>query len=169
MTQLKCGSYEAGNTWQNTSLQPSLPRAQSQKKSSCTRRAYHCFTRTENADFQTEGEFMLRGGIERYVRTFPEGGFWKAQGLKLCLMGSPFASSLLFTSYTSSNFFTKFYNIAPDLVSWLTALHCSLLCFNCKSLPGEELSFRQAAGAGAREQEPGRNREGGRSSTMVWF
>lgn len=23
---------------------------------------------------------MLRGGIERYVRTFPEGGFWKARG-----------------------------------------------------------------------------------------
>lgn len=35
--------------------------------------------KTENPDFQTEGEFMLRGGIERYVRTFPEGGFWKGK------------------------------------------------------------------------------------------
>ncbi|CAJ1451120.1 unnamed protein product [Effrenium voratum] len=33
----------------------------------------------DNPDFQTDGEFMLRGGIERYVRTFPEGGFWKGK------------------------------------------------------------------------------------------
>ena len=77
------------------------------KKSSCTRGPYHCFTRTVNPDFQTEGEFMLRGGIERYVRTFPEGGFWKAQGL-----GSPFCSllrhfGLPFTSCTRSKFYSS--------------------------------------------------------------
>ncbi|CAK9002268.1 unnamed protein product [Durusdinium trenchii] len=35
--------------------------------------------KNDNPDFKTEGEFMLRGGIERYVRTFPEGGFWKGK------------------------------------------------------------------------------------------
>ncbi|CAE7637334.1 STR6 [Symbiodinium sp. CCMP2456] len=33
----------------------------------------------DNPEFETEGEFMLRGGIERYVRTFPEGGYWKGK------------------------------------------------------------------------------------------
>jgi len=33
----------------------------------------------ENPEFQTEGEYMVRGGIERYMRTFPEGGFWKGR------------------------------------------------------------------------------------------
>ena len=65
---------------------------------------------------------MLRGGIERYVRTFPEGGFWKAQGLKLCLMGSPFASSLLFTGYTSSNFYSSRFGVRADGTSLLIAL-----------------------------------------------
>eukprot|EP00976_Prorocentrum_cordatum_P081332 1184360-Prorocentrum_minimum.AAC.1 len=30
-------------------------------------------------DLQTEGVYMVRGGIERYMRTFPEGGFWKGK------------------------------------------------------------------------------------------
>mmetsp|Transcript_79459 Transcript_79459/g.177971 ORF Transcript_79459/g.177971 Transcript_79459/m.177971 type:complete len:509 (-) Transcript_79459:81-1607(-) len=33
----------------------------------------------EQPEFKTEGEFMVRGGIERYMRTFPEGGFWKGR------------------------------------------------------------------------------------------
>ncbi|CAE7681614.1 STR6 [Symbiodinium sp. CCMP2592] len=33
----------------------------------------------DKPEFETEGEFMLRGGIERYVRTFPEGGYWKGK------------------------------------------------------------------------------------------
>eukprot|EP00931_Biecheleriopsis_adriatica_P106410 TRINITY_DN80871_c0_g1_i2.p1 TRINITY_DN80871_c0_g1~~TRINITY_DN80871_c0_g1_i2.p1 ORF type:complete len:521 (-),score=119.91 TRINITY_DN80871_c0_g1_i2:43-1605(-) len=33
----------------------------------------------DNPEFQTEGEFMVRGGIERYMRTFPEGGYWKGK------------------------------------------------------------------------------------------
>ncbi|CAE7905676.1 STR6, partial [Symbiodinium necroappetens] len=33
----------------------------------------------DNPEFETDGEFMLRGGIERYVRTFPEGGYWKGK------------------------------------------------------------------------------------------
>lgn len=33
----------------------------------------------EKPDFQTEGEFMVRGGIERYMKTFPEGGYWKGK------------------------------------------------------------------------------------------
>eukprot|EP00933_Yihiella_yeosuensis_P060558 TRINITY_DN63307_c0_g1_i1.p1 TRINITY_DN63307_c0_g1~~TRINITY_DN63307_c0_g1_i1.p1 ORF type:complete len:528 (-),score=140.07 TRINITY_DN63307_c0_g1_i1:150-1733(-) len=35
--------------------------------------------KTENPEFSTEGEYMVRGGIERYMRTFPEGGFWKGK------------------------------------------------------------------------------------------
>jgi predicted sulfurtransferase len=34
----------------------------------------------EGGDFRTEGVVMVRGGIERYVKTFPEGGFWKVLG-----------------------------------------------------------------------------------------
>jgi predicted sulfurtransferase len=30
-------------------------------------------------DFQTKGVVMVRGGIERYLKTFPEGGFWKGK------------------------------------------------------------------------------------------
>ena len=33
----------------------------------------------EGGDFKTEGVVMVRGGIERYVKTFPEGGFWKVR------------------------------------------------------------------------------------------
>uniref|UniRef100_A0A7S0FVE6 Rhodanese domain-containing protein n=1 Tax=Pyrodinium bahamense TaxID=73915 RepID=A0A7S0FVE6_9DINO len=33
----------------------------------------------EQPDFHTEGEFMVRGGIERYMKTFPEGGYWKGK------------------------------------------------------------------------------------------
>jgi len=33
----------------------------------------------ETPSFQTEGEFMVQGGIERYMKTFPEGGFWKGK------------------------------------------------------------------------------------------
>ena len=29
--------------------------------------------------FQTQGVVMVRGGIERYLRTYPEGGFWKGK------------------------------------------------------------------------------------------
>ena len=28
-------------------------------------------------DLSTQGIFMVRGGIERYIKTFPEGGHWK--------------------------------------------------------------------------------------------
>jgi predicted sulfurtransferase len=28
-------------------------------------------------DVSTQGIFMVRGGIERYLKTFPEGGHWK--------------------------------------------------------------------------------------------
>ncbi|KAL1503743.1 hypothetical protein AB1Y20_012213 [Prymnesium parvum] len=31
------------------------------------------------ADFKTQGVYMVRGGIERYMRTFPEGGYWKGK------------------------------------------------------------------------------------------
>lgn len=30
-------------------------------------------------DFSTKGVVMVRGGIERYLKTFPEGGFWKGK------------------------------------------------------------------------------------------
>jgi len=30
-------------------------------------------------DFSTDGIVMVRGGIERYVRTFPEGGYWSGK------------------------------------------------------------------------------------------
>lgn len=30
-------------------------------------------------DFDTKGVVMVRGGIERYLKTFPEGGFWKGK------------------------------------------------------------------------------------------
>jgi len=30
-------------------------------------------------DFETKGVVMVRGGIERYLKTFPEGGFWKGK------------------------------------------------------------------------------------------
>jgi len=33
----------------------------------------------ETPDFKTQGIVMVRGGIERYMRTFPEGGFWKGK------------------------------------------------------------------------------------------
>mmetsp|Transcript_121834 Transcript_121834/g.234995 ORF Transcript_121834/g.234995 Transcript_121834/m.234995 type:complete len:514 (+) Transcript_121834:65-1606(+) len=33
----------------------------------------------QEEDFQTQGIVMVRGGIERYMRTFPEGGFWKGK------------------------------------------------------------------------------------------
>merc|ERR1711966_93879 len=29
--------------------------------------------------FETKGVTMVRGGIERYLKTFPEGGFWKGK------------------------------------------------------------------------------------------
>jgi predicted sulfurtransferase len=32
-----------------------------------------------NPDFKTEGEYMVRGGVERYMKTFPEGGYWKGK------------------------------------------------------------------------------------------
>merc|ERR1719199_1976589 len=32
-----------------------------------------------NPDFKTDGVFHLRGGIERYMKTFPEGGHWKGK------------------------------------------------------------------------------------------
>jgi len=28
-------------------------------------------------DVATQGIYMVRGGIERYLKTFPQGGFWK--------------------------------------------------------------------------------------------
>jgi len=34
----------------------------------------------EGGDFRTEGVVMVRGGIERYVKTFPEGGYWQVLG-----------------------------------------------------------------------------------------
>jgi len=33
----------------------------------------------DNPEFKTDGEYMVRGGIERYIKTFPEGGFWKGK------------------------------------------------------------------------------------------
>jgi predicted sulfurtransferase len=30
-----------------------------------------------NPEFKTQGVSMIRGGVERYMRTFPEGGYWK--------------------------------------------------------------------------------------------
>ena len=30
-------------------------------------------------DFDTKGVVMVRGGIERYLKTFPEGGYWKGK------------------------------------------------------------------------------------------
>jgi len=33
----------------------------------------------DNPAFQTEGEYMVRGGVERYMKTFPQGGFWKGK------------------------------------------------------------------------------------------
>merc|ERR1719382_286261 len=33
----------------------------------------------DDPTFETEGEFMVRGGIERYMKTFPKGGFWKGK------------------------------------------------------------------------------------------
>lgn len=33
----------------------------------------------EHPEFKTNGEFMVRGGVERYIRTFPEGGYWKGK------------------------------------------------------------------------------------------
>jgi len=33
----------------------------------------------ETPGFETEGEFMVQGGIERYMKTFPEGGYWKGK------------------------------------------------------------------------------------------
>merc|ERR1719331_1718649 len=33
----------------------------------------------EGGDFKTEGVVMVRGGIERYVKTFPQGGYWKGK------------------------------------------------------------------------------------------
>jgi len=33
----------------------------------------------ETPGFETEGEYMVQGGIERYMRTFPEGGYWKGK------------------------------------------------------------------------------------------
>ena len=33
----------------------------------------------QTSDLKTEGVVMVRGGIERYVKTFPEGGFWKGK------------------------------------------------------------------------------------------
>eukprot|EP00927_Polykrikos_kofoidii_P056354 TRINITY_DN50495_c0_g1_i1.p1 TRINITY_DN50495_c0_g1~~TRINITY_DN50495_c0_g1_i1.p1 ORF type:complete len:526 (+),score=87.35 TRINITY_DN50495_c0_g1_i1:61-1638(+) len=33
----------------------------------------------DDPEFKTEGEYMVRGGIERYIRTFPEGGYWKGR------------------------------------------------------------------------------------------
>jgi len=30
-------------------------------------------------EFQTKGVVMVRGGIERYLKTFPEGGYWKGK------------------------------------------------------------------------------------------
>eukprot|EP00928_Gymnodinium_smaydae_P012678 TRINITY_DN14602_c0_g6_i2.p2 TRINITY_DN14602_c0_g6~~TRINITY_DN14602_c0_g6_i2.p2 ORF type:complete len:345 (+),score=81.79 TRINITY_DN14602_c0_g6_i2:552-1586(+) len=32
-----------------------------------------------NPDFKTQGVVHVRGGIERYMRTFPEGGYWKGK------------------------------------------------------------------------------------------
>ena len=37
-------------------------------------------TKTSDGAFQTQGPpVMVRGGIERYMKTFPEGGFWKGK------------------------------------------------------------------------------------------
>lgn len=33
----------------------------------------------DNPDFTTKGEFMVRGGVERYIKSFPEGGYWKGK------------------------------------------------------------------------------------------
>mmetsp|Transcript_32700 Transcript_32700/g.76021 ORF Transcript_32700/g.76021 Transcript_32700/m.76021 type:complete len:276 (+) Transcript_32700:177-1004(+) len=33
----------------------------------------------ESPSLQTKGEFMVQGGIERYLKTFPEGGYWKGR------------------------------------------------------------------------------------------
>mmetsp|Transcript_9409 Transcript_9409/g.15196 ORF Transcript_9409/g.15196 Transcript_9409/m.15196 type:complete len:523 (+) Transcript_9409:53-1621(+) len=33
----------------------------------------------DNPGFETKGEFMVRGGVERYIKTFPDGGFWKGK------------------------------------------------------------------------------------------
>ena len=33
----------------------------------------------EGGGFKTNGVVMVRGGIERYLRTFPEGGFWRGK------------------------------------------------------------------------------------------
>jgi len=35
--------------------------------------------KADNPDFTTKGEFMVRGGVERYIKSFPEGGFWKGK------------------------------------------------------------------------------------------
>jgi len=35
--------------------------------------------KSDNPDFTTKGEFMVRGGVERYIQSFPEGGFWKGK------------------------------------------------------------------------------------------
>jgi predicted sulfurtransferase len=34
---------------------------------------------TVSHDFKTDGVYELRGGIERYMKTFPEGGLWKGK------------------------------------------------------------------------------------------
>ena len=33
----------------------------------------------QNNEVKTQGVVMVRGGIERYMRTFPEGGYWKGK------------------------------------------------------------------------------------------
>jgi hypothetical protein len=34
---------------------------------------------TVNPDLKVKGVYHMRGGIERYVKTFPQGGFWKGK------------------------------------------------------------------------------------------
>jgi predicted sulfurtransferase len=35
--------------------------------------------RTSDGEFAVTDTVMVRGGIERYMKTFPEGGFWKGK------------------------------------------------------------------------------------------
>jgi hypothetical protein len=38
-------------------------------------------------DLQTNGIYHVRGGIDRYLKTFPEGGYWKGRNYLFDLRG----------------------------------------------------------------------------------
>lgn len=115
--------------------------------------------RQDNPDFQTEGEFMLRGGIERYVRTFPEGGFWKARVADWPVLGQEFCTPQKCKEGLIYDFDISWFLLTGNLQP--------ILAF---APTGEELSLRQEARANTRKQANWRNGKRGRCQLQsLWM